>query len=185
MTPERPNKPLQVEWIPGADAAENARTRLPQLVVAYFAEGRKLLESNPPPAALHALRLATKKVRYTLELFKPCYGAGFDERISALKALQQMLGEINDTVAAEHTIEAALGRRTPELAKVARFLRARAKAKANEFKRHWTEVFDAPGQERWWINYLARPAGLGSRKRPRRMEARRQEGRPTARETTG
>jgi CHAD domain-containing protein len=169
MTPPRIAKPLQIEWAAGAEAAENARTRLPQMVAAYFAEGRGLLEGNPAPAGLHALRLATKKVRYTLELFKSCYGAGLNERITALKALQQMLGEINDTVAAERTIEAALGTRTREMERVARFLRARGKAKADEFKRYWAEVFDAPGQERWWTNYLARQARLGKSKRPRRL----------------
>src|SRR5215472_535201 len=136
MTAGRTTKPLQVEWLPGAEAAENARTRLPKLVAAYFAEGRKLIEDNPAPADLHALRLATKKVRYTLELFKSCYGAGLNERISVLKSLQQMLGDINDTVAAERTIEAALGWRTPEVEKVASFLRGRGEAKANAFKRH-------------------------------------------------
>ena len=165
MTAGRTTKPLQIEWLAGAEAAENARTRLPKLVATYFAEGRKLLERNPVPAELHALRLATKKVRYTLEFFRTCYGAGLNERIGALKALQQMLGEINDTVAAERTIEAALGSRTPEVEKVASFLRGRGEAKANAFKRHWKESFDAPGQERWWTNYLARRAGFGKTKR--------------------
>jgi len=172
MTRRRITKPLQIEWMPRAEAADNARTRLPKLVAAYFAEGRKLLASNPAPAQLHALRLATKKVRYTLELFKSCYDAGLNERISALKSLQQMLGEINDTVAAEPTIEAALGARTPEMEKVARFLRERGKVKANEFKRHWTKVFDAPGQERWWTTYLARPAGAGESKQVRKVSRR-------------
>ena len=172
MTPLRTTKPLQIEWAAGVDAAENARTRLPKLVTAYFAEGRKLLETNPAPAGLHVLRLATKKVRYTLELFKSCYGAGLNERINALKSLQQMLGEINDTVAGERTIEAALGARTGEMEKVARFLRARGGAKADEFKRYWAEVFDAPGQERWWTSYLARRAGTGKRKPPRQVSRR-------------
>jgi len=178
MTPQSITKPLQIEWMPGTEAAENARTRLPKLVTAYFAEGRKLLANNRAPAELHALRLATKKVRYTLELFKSCYGAGLTERIGGLKSLQQMLGEINDTVAAERTIEAALGSRTPEVEKVARFLRRRGEAKAKEFKRHWARVFDAPGQERWWTNYLARPAGLRKAQPARQVKARRQESQP-------
>ena len=180
MTPQRVTKPLQIEWIARTEAADNARTRLPKLVAAYFAEGRKLVESSPAPAELHALRLATKKVRYTLELFKSCYGLGLTERIGALKSLQQMLGEINDTVAAERTIEAALGSRTPELAKVSRFLRRRGAAKANEFKRHWVQVFDAPGQEHWWTSYLARPAGFGKRKPAQQAKARRHPGQAVA-----
>jgi CHAD domain-containing protein len=180
MTPAPITKPLQIEWIPQVEAADNARTRLPKLVAAYFAEGRKLLETNPAPAALHALRLSTKKFRYTLELFKSCYGEGLTERIGALKSLQQMLGEINDTVAAERTIEAAIGSRTPEVGKVAHFLRRRGERKANEFKRHWTQVFDAPGQERQWSNYLARPAGYGKPKPAPQVKPRRQQGQPAA-----
>ena len=180
MTPRRTTKPLQIEWVPGAQAEENARTRLPKLVAAYFAEGRRLLERNPVPAELHALRLATKKVRYTLEFFRTYYSAGLDERISALKSLQQMLGEINDTVAGERTIEAALGARTPEMEKVARFLRERGKIKADKFKRHWTKVFDAPGQERWWTYYLARPLGAAKGKGPRMVKDRQRESRPAA-----
>jgi len=180
MTPRRINKPLQIEWAAGAEVAENARTRLPKLIAAYFAEGRKLIQSHPAPAELHALRLATKKVRYTLELFKSCYDAGLEERISALKSLQQMLGEINDTVAGERTIEEALGARTPEMERVARFLRQRGHVKANKFKLHWTKVFDAPGQQLWWTNYLARPRGADTAKQTGSVKAREQPGRPAA-----
>jgi len=169
MTPRPITKPLQIEWAARADVAGNARTRLPKLVAAYFAEGRKLLDANPAPAELHTLRLASKKLRYTLELFKSCYGPGLTARINALRSLQQMLGDINDTVAAERTIETAIGARTPEMARVARFLRGRGGAMANEFRKHWREVFDAAGRERWWIDYLARRAGPANRKRPRRM----------------
>ena len=30
------------------------------------------------------------------------------------------------------------------------------KEKAQEFRRQWTEVFDAPGREEWWMAYLKR-----------------------------
>jgi CHAD domain-containing protein len=149
---------LKIEWNENADAVENARTRLPKLVADYFSLGRELLAGNPAPPELHALRLASKKLRYTLELFKSCYGPGLTARIDALKSLQQMLGEINDTVAAERTLGQVLVAKTPEARRVVRFLRERGEAKAREFRHHWTTVFDAPGQERWWVDYLARQA---------------------------
>jgi len=159
MIPRPIAKPLQIVWAAGADVALNARTRLPKLVSAYFAEGRKLLDGDPAPAELHALRLASKRLRYTLELFRSCYGRGFNARMDALKAIQQMLGDINDTVAAQRTIEAAAGARTPEMARVTRLLRGRGRAKAAEFGKHWREVFDAPGRERWWIDYVGHKPG--------------------------
>jgi CHAD domain-containing protein len=149
---------IKIEWDENADAVENARTFLPKLVADYFGLGRELLAANPSPAELHALRLASKKLRYTLELFKSCYGPGLTARIDALKSLQQMLGEINDTVAAERAIEEVLVAKTPESRQVVRFLRKRGAAKAMEFRNHWTTVFDADGQERWWVDYLARQA---------------------------
>jgi hypothetical protein len=149
---------LKIEWDEQADAVENARTFLPKLVGDYFGLGRELLAANPSPAELHALRLASKKLRYTLELFKSCYGPGLGTRIDALKSVQQMLGEINDTVAAERTIGEVLVAKTPESRRAIRFLRKRGQTKAQEFRNHWTTVFDAPGQDRWWIDYLARQA---------------------------
>jgi CHAD domain-containing protein len=148
----------KIEWDETADAAQNARTFLPKLVEDYFGLGRELSEANPPPADLHALRLASKKLRYTLELFKSCYGPGLAARMDALKAVQQMLGEINDTVAAERTIGEVLLAKTPESRRAIQFLRKRGREKAQEFRKHWTTVFDAAGQERWWTEYLARQA---------------------------
>src|SRR5215469_1450217 len=158
---------MTIDWDEKSDTIENARTILPKLVTDYFNLGRELLASNPAPAQLHALRLASKKLRYTLELFQPCYGPGLRARIDAMKALQQLLGEINDTVAAERTIAGLLVIATAESRRVTQFLRQRGEAKAQEFRNHWTTVFDAPGQERWWIDYLAlaRQSRAANRKR--------------------
>jgi CHAD domain-containing protein len=155
---------VKVEWDEKADSLENARTFLPKLVADYVALGRELLAANPPPPELHALRLASKKLRYTLELFKSCYGPGFQARLDALKSIQQMLGEINDTVAAERTIRAMLVAETAESRRAVQFLSKRGEAKAQEFRKHWATVFDAPGQERWWTEYLARQARGNHRK---------------------
>jgi hypothetical protein len=183
MIPRRTPKSPQVAWARRTDVAENARTRLPKLAAAYFAEGRKLLAANPTPAELHALRLASKKFRYTIELFKSCYGSGINTRIDALKSIQQMLGDINDTVAAEHTIEAALAERTRETDRVARLLRTRGAVKAREFRKYWKGVFDAPGQERWWTDYLSRPkrARQPASRRPTVTRRAKSEGNPRTR----
>jgi CHAD domain-containing protein len=154
----------KIEWDEKANAVENARTILPNLVTDYFSLGRELLASDPAPAELHALRLASKKLRYTLELFKPCYGPGLRLRIDALKSVQQILGEINDTVAVERTIGSVLVGPTPESRRASQYLRKQGKAKAQEFRNHWTTVFDAPGQEHWWVGYLARQTRVANKK---------------------
>jgi CHAD domain-containing protein len=150
------SKPLNITWNRQAQPAENARKYLPQLVADYFIRGRELLSRHPKPAELHALRLATKRLRYTLELFRTCYGPGLGIRIAALREMQQLLGEINDTAAAERTLDVVLNGKSPHRVRIENFLRRQGELKTAEFRKRWREEFDAPGQERWWISYLAR-----------------------------
>ncbi|HLI86993.1 MAG TPA: CHAD domain-containing protein [Bryobacteraceae bacterium] len=157
-------KSAKPQWDKTSDAVANAQAVLPKLLADYFQLGREVLASNPAPPELHQLRLASKKLRYTLELFKGCYGPGFGERINALKTLQQMLGEINDTVAAERTIGGILVADTEESRRAVDYLRNFGRDKAKAFRKHWTTVFDAPGQERWWTEYLARQAGKNGKR---------------------
>jgi CHAD domain-containing protein len=142
------------KWNQRDDVAANVRRQLPPLVSAYFSRVRAFLAEDAAPRKLHRLRLASKRLRYTLELFRPCYPAGLEERLDALKMLQDSLGEVNDAVASGRLLREALKHRP----KVSKFLEERAAEKAAEFTRHWKETFDAPGQEAWWTDFLARPA---------------------------
>jgi CHAD domain-containing protein len=155
--PERMNKAQRLEWDEKAGASANAEKCLPALVAGYFQKGREILANNPAPPELHALRLATKSLRYTLELFLPCYGPGLVERLDALRGLQQVLGEISDTAAAARLVDC---RNSAEAKTVKTFLEMRRAAKSEEFRKRWTE-FDAPGKERWWTHYLAHNARKG------------------------
>jgi CHAD domain-containing protein len=142
-------------WDDRASAALNARRRLPSLVTAYFEQVRTMLADDPPPAKLHRLRLATKRLRYTLELFRSCYGPGFEIRLADLRQAQQLLGEINDCTASASLIAQAV--KDPAQAnQVAGFLDQAARQKAAFFRERWTGTFDAPGRERWFTGYLTR-----------------------------
>ncbi|MEE8451084.1 MAG: CHAD domain-containing protein [Thermoguttaceae bacterium] len=44
----------------------------------------------------HAMRIATKQFRYTLEISKPVYGASLDDSIAAVRKLQTFLGTVHD-----------------------------------------------------------------------------------------
>jgi CHAD domain-containing protein len=154
------SKAKDIAWNPRIGAAPNARRELPVLVRAYFAQVRELLAADPPPAELHAIRLASKRLRYTLELFRPCYGPGLKLRLVTLQRLQLVLGDVNDCAAAERLLESVLPP-SPARSRVARFLRDRASSKAIELRKEWREVFDAPGREQWWIEYLAGNAKAG------------------------
>ena len=147
-------KPGPIVWNPRLSAARNARRFLPRAVHAYLVEVRQFLATNPAPPELHAMRLATKRLRYTLELFRPCYGRGLNDRLASLQRLQQILGEVNDCAAAERLIE-TLEPASPRAERFVSFLRRRAAAKAVALRREWRDRFDAPGHERWWLGYLA------------------------------
>ena len=160
-------KPGQIDWDALVGPAANARRHLPPLVGAYFAEGRALLAEAGEPATLHRLRLLSKRLRYTLELFRPIYGPGLEERLEALKRVQEMLGETNDAVISARLIEYL-----PRSVRMKRHLADLAAASADAFRAQWRDHFDAPGREQWWTGYLAtgtrgeaaqvRRAGTGS-----------------------
>jgi len=148
----------RIKWREDTGPAENARLRLPKLAKEYFAEVRDVLAANPAPPELHRVRLASKQFRYTLELFRPCYAAGLEQRIQALKQLQDLLGECNDAVASISRVDAVLRRNRVERGRIRKFLEALAAEKAQAFRKHWVEVFDASGCENWWVRYLTRSA---------------------------
>lgn len=147
-------------------AAENARRVLPAMVRDYFQKGRKLLSKKVSPRQLHPFRLETKRFRYTLELFRPCYGEGIKSRLDRLREIQNYLGDINDCLTTLGLVQSQQRRRSPQLTRLAGFLNRRAASKTAEFQKLWKETFDRPGQERWWTDYLERYAGR-SGKRPR------------------
>ena len=154
----------QPAWDERAGAAANARREFPQLAASYFAQVRALLADDPSPDKLHRVRLLTKRLRYTLELFRPCYGPGLETRLAALHRIQQSLGEVSDSAAAGRLLSRSMSTASPQRARLLRFLQERAAAKAREFRQDWAEVFDAPGQERWWTTYLARHARTPGRR---------------------
>jgi CHAD domain-containing protein len=154
----------QVAWDERAGAPANARRELPHLAASYFARVRALLAADPSAVKLHRVRLLTKRLRYTLELFRPCYGPGLETRLAALHRIQQSLGEVNDSAAAGRLLSKSMSSASPQRARVLNFLEERAAVKAQEFRKDWAEVFDAPGQELWWTTYLARHARTPGRR---------------------
>jgi CHAD domain-containing protein len=126
-------------------AGENASVLLPKLLEKYFKAGRKAADSKQSPRKLHGFRLATKRFRYSLELFRPCYGPSLDRKLAALGELQSALGKLSDyesvraTLAGDKALEAKLERAS--------------KRKLKEFREKWA-AFDADGQQKRWRQYL-------------------------------
>jgi CHAD domain-containing protein len=139
----------QIVWDASKSAKENASQKLPRLAQKYFLAGRALFHADASSEVLHRFRLDTKRFRYTLELFRPCYGPGLDRRLDVLRNIQDFLGEINDCSATQKLV----GRQDK---KILSFLERRLSQKRGAIRNYWQQTFDADGQERWWTDYLAR-----------------------------
>ena len=75
----------KLTWSSDDDAAANAQRELPRLVAEFFANTRQALAEPNWPRNLHPVRLASKKLRYTLELFRPIYPSALEIRLDELK----------------------------------------------------------------------------------------------------
>ena len=74
-----------------AHAAEAIRLRLEEFL-AY-----DVFVSQPDRATeLHAMRIAAKHLRYTLEIFAELYADGLKKSIKTVKEIQELLGDIHD-----------------------------------------------------------------------------------------
>ena len=64
---------------------------------------------------LHQMRIAAKRVRYTMEIFEPVYvrytsvGVGFSEAIAQVKSIQEHLGAVHDSDVLVPQLTAHLG----------------------------------------------------------------------------
>jgi len=114
-------------------------------VKGFFQEGRKAMKRNRTWSQLHQFRIATKKFRYTLELFQPVYGPALDARLEALRKIQKLLGSINDAVNTRKLI-ADLDHPGPLRKKLAE----KAESKRDELRDRWQNEFDAPGELKKW-----------------------------------
>jgi len=146
-------------WDPSQTAAANAASVLPALAAAYFRAGRAVLKRTAETRELHRLRLATKRFRYTLELFCPCYGAALGRRLDALRQIQSQLGDISDCYTTRRLIDRMRAGGTPINADAAAFIDARVARRFAEFRAYWLRTFDAPREEATWKSYLGRFAG--------------------------
>ena len=78
-----------------ADTRIEAANSLPRLLQRFFTAGNSAV-SHESGEKLHEFRIQAKKLRYTLELFVPLYGAAMEEWIQRIKSVQNALGKMND-----------------------------------------------------------------------------------------
>jgi hypothetical protein len=74
-----------------AQAGEHVAGRLNELVAF-----EDCLDEPEDQEHHHAMRIAAKRLRYTLEIFVPAYEGRLDEFVASVKAVQTLLGDVHD-----------------------------------------------------------------------------------------
>ena len=133
-----------MKWDQTDSVERNARARLPRVLEKFYAAGREVLQREDP-GTLHRFRLQGKRVRYTLELFRPVYGPGLGKLLKVLRKAQDALGAIQDCETANQIVA------HPEFQNG---VKARQASLREDFRKYWQEEFDKPGQEPLWLRYL-------------------------------
>jgi CHAD domain-containing protein len=113
----------------------------------------RALGASPSDEELHAVRIRAKRVRYAAEAAAPIVGKPARAFAKAAEGLQDVLGELNDSVVAERWVEkwGRHGRSLEELRVVeaiVRTERADAETRRESWRSEWEEL-SAPALRAW------------------------------------
>lgn len=124
---------------------------LETVVENFFAAGKRAVTSRDREE-LHAFRIATKRLRYTIEIVDP---KGAREWLGRLRALQEHLGKMNDAFVAEQFLR-GLPSRSIKARPLPAKLRAEARVHIAAFQKTWQRRFGARIEKRWltWAREL-------------------------------
>jgi CHAD domain-containing protein len=110
------------------------------------------LDPVPGDAALHAVRIRTKRVRYAAEALSPAFGKRADRFAGAAKALQEVLGDHQDAVmAAEWLTQHGNGADDPSVAFAAGRLAEHEARDRDRARTAWPKAWARlEGRKRFW-----------------------------------
>ena len=80
---------------PDAPVIDNAR-RVLAVRIAEIYSFEPIVSHPELSVALHDMRISAKRLRYTLELFRPQFGKAGERQIERVKAIQELLGTLHD-----------------------------------------------------------------------------------------
>lgn len=130
---------------------EMAQQELRRRAKLFFRQGSQVAGANADAGELHKVRIAAKKLRYTLELFADLYGPGAEDWLDRIRGAQTLLGGINDCRAVRSLVASLGGNPKVETA-----LRRKQRRKTREFQRLWSAGFAGVGPSQF-TQSLRRP----------------------------
>jgi CHAD domain-containing protein len=137
-----------------ASVTRTAQQTLPRLAEAFFERGHRAAKDKASPAELHQFRLASKKFRYSLELFLPLYGPLLKPALEKIKQVQSLLGDINDCETVRKMILQYKG-----TGGIATWLKSKERKRIEEFQKCWLETLGTEAELRSWKNLLRHSVG--------------------------
>ena len=153
-----------------APIGQTARRMLPGMAQDFFERGDQAVGAKASPRELHEFRIASKKFRYTLELFTPLCGSALETKLEPMRGVQTLLGDLNDL----ETLRNMLGQYEGTESKTA-WLKKKQRKVLIEFREHWSKAFGSSEERQSWIYFLKhlalepraakKPVGAASRNR--------------------
>lgn len=142
-------------------AADAAADILPGMLKTYLRRGSRAARGSASPKQLHRFRIATKEIRYTLDIFASLYGDAIGDFSEKLKKLQTDLGAIHDCTATSSLVEDA---KSPGGRKeILRELKKRRQKRTGRFLEDYRREFENKDLVRQWKKALRHPESRGIR----------------------
>jgi len=116
---------------------------LPRLAQRFFKAGHSAI-SHDSGEKLHEFRIQAKKLRYTLDLFVPLYGAAMEGLIERIKSVQNVLGKMND-----YRSVLAMARDANCEKTLIAALKKSERRQVRDFRGVWAEQFSSSVIEEW------------------------------------
>jgi CHAD domain-containing protein len=141
-----------------------AASELSRVAGKFIRSGNRAASAKASEDQVHRFRIAAKKLRYTLELFRPFYGAGGDQELVRLARIQSLLGGANDCRVVRAMVSQIGGHHGFEA-----ILEKKQRRKLARFRRYWAEEFHQTTAAHQWLAILPVPSvheGRRSRCRP-------------------
>ena len=134
--------------LPTSGTSEDTARELRALVAAQYRKLRRAVDelpADPTDEQLHELRILGKRLRYTAELAGGVLGRPMKQLLTAVKAVQDVLGEHQDACVAEQRVRDLLAERGDaadvEVAFAAGRLVERERARRAEHRARWWQAW--------------------------------------------
>jgi CHAD domain-containing protein len=137
-------------WLlPVQPATAELERPLIRMAEKFFQSGDQAASAHSSVNDLHRFRIRSKKFRYSVELFRPVYGAVAEEWVGQIKRIQTLLGDMNDYRVARELIAEL----DPD-ASIASSFKQKQQKKADAFRKLWNEEYS--GAAKQWVRSLER-----------------------------